>query len=207
VVLIGLMLMIMEFSWHSYMHNGVYYRVVCMVVPLVLAGVARASEKRWAATTVAAVYWLFWAGMGWILPLFPAQPKLGPVYNQVTQFVPPEFPMLLFIPALALDILWSRTRDWNLWKKAAVSAVVFLGVLVAVQWPFSSFLQLPAARNWFFHTNIFDYNARRAWMHFTFFAPDAPLTFLLEMCMAAVAAFVTIRLGFAWGDWMRRVRR
>jgi hypothetical protein len=145
--------------------------------------------------------------MGWILPLFPAQPKLGPVYNQVTQFVPPEFPMLLFIPALALDILWSRTRDWNLWKKAAVSAVLFLGVLVAVQWPFSSFLQLPAARNWFFHTHIFDYNARRAWMHFTFFTPDPPLTLLLEMCMAAVAAFVTIRLGFAWGDWMRRVRR
>jgi len=37
VVLIGLMLMIMEFSWHAMMHNGVYYRVVSMVVPLVLA--------------------------------------------------------------------------------------------------------------------------------------------------------------------------
>jgi hypothetical protein len=44
-------------------------------------------------------------------------------------------------------------------------------------------------------------------MHYVFFAPDAPLTFALEMCMAAVLAFVTIRLGFAWGDWMRRVRR
>ena len=207
VVLIGLMLMIMEFSWHSLMHNGVYYRVVCMTVPLVLAGVARASDKRWAATTVAAVYWLFWAGMGWILPLFPAEPKLGPVYHQVTQFVPPEFPMLLFIPALALDILWSRTRDWNLWKRSAVSGLLFLGVLIAVQWPFASFLQLPAARNWLFHTNIFDYNARPSWMRHVFTAPDAPLTFLLEMCLAAAAAMVTIRLGFAWGDWMRRVRR
>jgi hypothetical protein len=209
VVLIGLMLMIMEFSWHALMHNGKYYRVVSMVVPLVLAGVARASEKRWAATTVAAVYWLFWAGMGWILPLFPAEPKLGPVYHQVTQFVPPEFPMLLFIPALALDILWSRTRDWNLWKTAAVSGLLFLGVLIAVQWPFASFLQLPAARNWFFHTNIFDYNARPSWinMRHLFTAPDAPLNFLLEMCLAAAAAIVTIRLGFAWGDWMRRVRR
>ena len=207
VVLIGLMLMIMEFSWHSLMHNGVYYRVVCMTVPLVLAGVARASDKRWAATTVAAVYWLFWAGMGWILPLFPAEPKLGPVYHQVTQFVPPEFPMLLFIPALALDILWSRTRDWNLWKRSAVSGLLFLGVLIAVQWPFASFLQLPAARNWLFHTNIFDYNARPSWMRHVFTAPDVPLTFLLEMCLAAAAAMVTIRLGFAWGDWMRRVRR
>ena len=54
--------------------------------------------------------------------------------------------MLLFIPALALDLLWSRTRDWNLWKKAAVSGLLFLGVLIAVQWPFSDFLQFARAR-------------------------------------------------------------
>ena len=209
VVLIGLMLMIMEFSWHAMMHNGVYYRVVSMVVPLVLAGVARASGKRWAATTVAAVYWLFWAGMGWILPLFPAEPKLGPVYHHVTQFVPPEFPMLLFIPALALDLLWSRTRDWNLWKKAAVSAILFLVVLIAVQWPFSEFLNSGAAQNWFFHTNIFDYNARPTSINVrhVFVPPDAPSVFWTQMALAAVLGTLTIRLGFAWGDWMRRVRR
>jgi len=209
VVLIGLMLMIMEFSWHAMMHSGVYYRVVCMVVPLVLAGVARASGKRWAATTVAAVYWLFWAGMGWILPLFPAEPKLGPVYHHVTQFVPPEFPMLLFIPALALDLLWSRTRDWNLWKKAAVSAILFLGVLMAVQWPFADFLNSPAAQNWFFHMNIFDYNARPTsiLVRHLFITPDAPSVFWTQIALAAVLGTLTIRLGFAWGDWMRRVRR
>ena len=209
VVLIGLMLMIMEFSWHAMMHSGVYYRVVSMVVPLVLAGVARASGKRWAATTVAAVYWLFWAGMGWILPLFPAEPKLGPVYHHVTQFVPPEFPMLLFVPALALDLLWGRTRDWNLWKKAAVSAILFLVVLIAVQWPFSEFLNSGAAQNWFFHTNIFDYNARPTSINVrhVFIRPDAPSVFWTEMALAAVLGTLTIRLGFAWGDWMRRVRR
>ena len=209
VVLIGLMLMIMEFSWHAMMHNGVYYRVVCMVVPLVLAGVARASGKRWAATTVAAVYWLFWAGMGWILPLFPAEPKLGPVYHHVTQFVPPEFPMLLFIPALALDLLWSRTRDWNLWKKAAVSAILFLGVLMVVQWPFADFLNSAAAQNWFFHMNIFDYNVRPTSIlaRHVFVAPDAPSVFRTQIALAAVLGTLTIRLGFAWGDWMRRVRR
>jgi hypothetical protein len=44
-------------------------------------------------------------------------------------------------------------------------------------------------------------------MRHLFIAPDAPLDFWLEMCLAAAAAIVTIRLGFAWGDWMRRVRR
>jgi hypothetical protein len=209
VVLVGLMLMIMEFSWHALMHNGRFYRVVCMVVPLVLAGIARASDKRWAATTAAGVYCLFFAAMGWILPLFPAEPKLGPVYHQVTQFVPPEFPILLFIPAMALDLLWSRTRGWSLWKQAAVSGVVFLGVLLAVQWPFASFLQLPAARNWFFHTHIFDYNARPNWVNVRhmFVDPDAPSVFLAEMFAGAVLAMIATRLGFAWGDWMRRVRR
>jgi len=209
VVLVGLMLMIMEFSWHALMHNGVFYRVVCMVVPLVLAGIARASEKRWAATTVTAVYWLFWAGMGWVLPLFPAQPKLGPVYHQVTQFVPPEFPMLLFIPAFALDLLWSRTHSWKPWKLAAVSGLLFLAVLVAVQWPFSDFLQTKAAQNWIFHTNIFDYNARPTSLNVrhVFVAPDAPSVFWTEMGLAAVFGILTTRIGFAWGDWMRRVRR
>jgi len=209
VVLVGLMLMIMEFSWHALMHNGVFYRVVCMVVPLVLAGIARASEKRWAATTVTAVYWLFWAGMGWVLPLFPAQPKLGPVYHQVTQFVPPEFPMLLFIPALALDLLWSRTHSWKPWKLAAVSGLLFLAVLVAVQWPFSDFLQTKAAQNWIFHTNIYDYNARPTSINVrhVFVAPDAPAVFWTEMGLAAVFGILTTRIGFAWGDWMRRVRR
>jgi len=209
VVLIGLMLMIMEFSWHALMHSGVYYRVVCMVVPLVLAGVARASGKRWAATTVASVYWLFWAGMGWILPLFPAEAKLGPVYHQVTQFVPPEFPMLLFIPALALDLLWSRTRDWNLWKKASVSGLLFLGVLIAVQWPFSAFLNTAGAQNWMFHTNVYDYNTRPTSIlaRHVFVNPDASAVFWREIAMAAVLGILTTRLGFAWGDWMKRVRR
>ncbi len=209
VVLVGLMLMIMEFSWHALMHSGVYYRVVCMVVPLVLAGVARASGKRWAATTVAGVYWLFWAGMGWVLPLFPAEPKLGPVYHHVTQFVPPEFPMLLFIPALALDLLWNRTRDWKPARLAAVSGLLFLAVLVAVQWPFSSFLNSTWAQNWFFHTNIFDYNARPTSINVrhVFVPPDAPSVFWTEILLAAVLGIAATRIGFAWGDWMKRVRR
>ena len=105
-----LMTLLMEFSSRVFMHNAMFYRVVCMFIPMVLAGVARASESRWAATTVAAVYTLVWGAMGWILPLFPAEPKLGPVYNNVTQFVPADFPMLIILPALALDIFWQRSR-------------------------------------------------------------------------------------------------
>jgi hypothetical protein len=203
------MTLLMEYSFRSEMHNGIFYRVVCMLIPAVLAGIARASDKHWAATTIAGVYTLYWAGMGWILPLFPAEPKLGPVYYQVTHFVPPEFPMLLIVPAIVLDLFWNRTRDWNRWKQAVVSGILFLGVFLAVQWPFADFLQSPAARNWFFHTNMFDYAARPEWSYtrFLFFPPDPASVFLKEMALGAAFAIVTCRLGFAWGDWMRRVRR
>ena len=36
-----------------------------------------------------------------VLPLFPAQPLLGPIYVQVGTFMPPDFPLLLVVPALA----------------------------------------------------------------------------------------------------------
>ena len=209
MITIVLMTLIMEYSGRVQQHNALFYRVVCTFIPVVLAGVARASEKRWAATTVAAVYSLFWAGMGWILPLFPAEPKLGPVYHKVTQFVPPEFPMLIIIPALALDVLWGRTREWNRWKLSAVSGLLFLGVLMAVQWPFADFLQSPAARNWFFHTNIFDYAARPQWwnVRYVFIPADAASVFWQQLGIAALAAVVTTRIGLAWGEWMQRVRR
>jgi hypothetical protein len=209
MITIVCMTLLMEYWFRSAMHNGMFYRVACMLVPAVLAGVARASEKRWAATTVAGIYTLFWAGMGWILPLFPAHPKLGPVYHEVTHFVPPSFPILLIVPAFALDLFWGRTRHWNRWPQAIVSGFLFLGVLMAVQWPFADFLQSPAARNWFFHTNMFDYATRPEWLYtrFRFFPPDPPAVFLREMAMAAAFAILTIRLGFGWGDWMRRVRR
>ena len=90
-----------------------------------------------------------------------------------------------------------------------MSALIFLGVLILVQWPFSDFLQSDASRNSFFHTNIFDYNARPTSINVrhVFVAPDPAAIFVKEMFMAAVFGFLTIRLGFAWGDWMRRVRR
>ena len=285
VILVILMTMMMEFSGHTQMHNGMFYRAMCMFSPVVLAGVAWASGKRWAASAVAGVYTLFWAAMGWILPLFPAEPKLGPVYHKVTQFVPPSFPVLIIVPALVLDIFWNRlrsrrlfeqssanfsetvlkiaacygpvwvvltwiagmapssglgaacqavastippeiaifaivlalvfgairsgTKSWGPWTVSAISGLVFLGVLIAVQWPFADFLQTPYARNWFFHTNIFEYFARPEWsnMRYVFIQPDPPAVFWADLSIGALWAAVAIRLGLAWGEWMKRVRR
>jgi len=78
----------------------------------------------------------------------PAEPKLGPVYQHVTHFVPPEFPLLLIVPALALDLMWQRTGHWGRWKQSIVSGIVFLVALAAAS-GLRLVLMSPAARNWF----------------------------------------------------------
>ena len=56
MILVCLTVLLMELTFRSLMHTVRFYRVVAMVVPLVLAAVARGSGYRWAATTVAGVY-------------------------------------------------------------------------------------------------------------------------------------------------------
>jgi hypothetical protein len=192
------------------MHGGRFYRVVSMVVPIVLAAVSRASGRRWACTIVISCYSAFLLLMLWILPLGPAEAKLGPVYRQVTTLIPAEFPLLLIVPAVLLDLLFDRLKGWNKWAQSAVAGLTFLIVFTAVQWPFANFLMSPAARNWFFGAIYFDYNlpptsyyVRHLFLPTEATAPE----FWREMALAAVVAIVMTRAGMASGEWMRRIRR
>jgi hypothetical protein len=210
MIVVCLMILIFEYAVRVYMHSGFFYRVVSITIPGVLAGLARASGRRWAASIVIGIYSLFIIGCLWILPLFAATPKLGPVYQHVTHFVPPEFPLLLIVPAVALDWVWQRGTPWNLWVQAVVSGVIFVAVLALAQWPFASFLMSPASRNWVFGTTYFDYNLHPS-SHYArnLFAPleKSAGQFWREMAFAALAAILTTRLGMSWGNWMRRIRR
>ena len=88
------MILISEFSDPSLMHSAVFYRVVTLATPLLIMGYAVASEHKWGATIVSAIYMAVMLAGLWILPLFAAQPKLGPVYTNVTHMVPMGFPLL-----------------------------------------------------------------------------------------------------------------
>jgi len=210
LIVVCIMILIFEYTLRLYMHSGFFYRVVSIAIPGILAAVARASGRRWAASIVIGIYTLFLMGCVWILPLFPAAPKLGPVYQHVTHFIPPEFPLLLIVPALGLDWLWARTPNWKPWLQAAVSGAVFLALLVAVQWPFASFLMSPGSRNWVFGTTYFDYNLHPNdyYVRYIFYWVDKTVArFWAEMAVALGAAIVTTRLGISWGEWMRRILR
>lgn len=209
MVLVALSVMSSDYHWIPMRHTAMMYRVLALFVPAVFAAVSFGSGRKWAATTVASIYFVFIALLIWILPLFPAQPKLGPVYYQITHFVPPPFPLLLFVPAFALDWFWSRAAAWPPFRRALVSACIFLAVLMAVEWPFASFLQSPLGSNWFFAANEFDYATRPNSLVFRreFFPTEPAGRFAIEMAIAFVAATLTVWRGAIFGKWLREVRR
>ena len=207
VVLI--MVFMMEVTNRSQMHTAEFYRAVALAMPFVLVGISRAAPHRWACTIMAAFYSAFLMALVWILPLFAAEPKLGPVYYKVTHFVPPSFPLLLIVPAFALDLLRRVSPRWGLWRETLATGTLFVATFLAVQWPFADFLQSPWARNWFFGTHYFGYYEHPTWLHRTyrFLPPETPAHFATVMAMAIVIALASSALGLKLGAWMRRIKR
>jgi hypothetical protein len=208
MIVVCLTMFIMERTDRVQMHNGEFYRDVALALPLVLIGVSRAAPHRWSATIIAAIYSLFLIGLLWILPLFPAEPKLGPVYYKVTHMVPPEFPLLLIVPALALDLVRRRTDGWSRWQEALAAGAAYFFTFLLVQWPFAVFLQSPYSRNWVFGTHYFDYTTRSYAYDFNFrFEPTTPGQQLMGLATALVLSLGTAWLAIGWSDWMRQIRR
>src|SRR5713226_9418847 len=113
-------------TWPVNMHTAQCYLAVAIAIPAVLMGPAWGAAKRWACTQVAATYTVILLVFQWILPLIPAEPKLGPVYQHITHLIPLRFPLLFIVPAFFLDLLWTKTERWGRWKLAAASGPLFM---------------------------------------------------------------------------------
>jgi len=201
---------VMEYTFRVNMHSAMYYRAAATALPFFLFGLARACSTRWAATKVALVYMVFWQSMNVILSQFSAEPKLGPVFNPVTHFVPSYFPFLLVVPAAAVDLLLERTERWKTLFKGWLAGFVFVAVLLAVQWPMGNFLLSAWSRNWFFYTHLHDYrtgpgsyNSR----HLFFPWERTPAEFWTNLALAFLIAGMMTWMAMHWGNWLRRVRR
>src|SRR5688500_4665247 len=138
-----------EYTQRWDMHQSLFYQVSAGVFVFFLVSAARAARTTWPATTVALIYAAFQMFMLLVLPLFPGQPLLGPIFVQVDRFMPPDFPLLLFVSALAVNVLSRRVlaRAWCDWGLPAVLAVVFVMTFLAVRWPSADFLVSPWRRN------------------------------------------------------------
>ncbi len=187
------------------MHQSLFYEIAGGIFPFFLVSAGRASIARWPATTAALVY----AGVIWtmlvLLPLFHGQPLLGPIYAHIDRFMPPEFPLLLFVPALGIDLAMRRVRGHD-WRLSVVVGIVFVAAFLAAQWPFADFLMTPWARNWIFATHrlpyLADQAAQRRW-----YVLEPADTLRTGIPIAVVLACLSARLGLWWGNWMARVQR
>jgi hypothetical protein len=206
-IIVGVM---QEDTNRVFMHGSRFYMVIMFTAPIVIAMMARVSDNPWAATIMTAIFSAVELSFVWILPLFPAEPKLGPVYQHVTHLVPPDFPMLLIVPAFVFDLVRQRIGTWSRWKQALTLGAAFLVSFIAVQWPFADFLMSPASRNRIFATTNYTYNVPPAspWVQNLFVSTEnSSGQFWVRMAIALVAAVLMTRIGIAWGEWMRRIRR
>jgi hypothetical protein len=203
------MFFVLEYTADIHLHSPGPYIAIAIAVPLVLAALGQASRHRWAATIMTGVYTLFVVGEILILPLFPAEPKLGPVYTQVTHMIPTKFPILIMAPAFVLDLIWQRMGMKKIWATAIASGAAFVAVLAAVEWPFADFLMSKWSANRFFGTIYFDYSSRPGGYDQTrrFFMAAHGMPLWTGLAEAALYAMIGIWIGLRFGRWMRSVQR
>lgn len=208
---------LLEYIFPNEQHGGMFYIVCMMMFPMRFVALSCAGRSSLPATGVAMVYMGLLCVVDWILMLFPAHPKLAPIFNPVTHMVALPFPLLLIFPALAVDLLLWKTREMrgivSLLAMAVVLGTVYLAVFIPVQWFSSEFLISHQADGWFFMGDrIWGYGETIGDWRNQFWRQDAA---------SADADLLTVRaLGFSWafaiagsgiglffGRWMRKVRR
>lgn len=189
------------------MHSARFYRVTAILIPLILVATARPSRLRWPATTSAAVYMAIVLVLMWTLQLFPATAMLAPIYNPVTRMVPPPFPLLLVVPALAIDVLLRRVRGHD-WSLSLALGIGFVAIMLATHWWWGEFMLSPAARSFLFNADLWDYNIKPGPWRYEFWGAETTLAdFAKGLGIAVVTAIAGSRLGLWIGTGASRVQR
>ena len=186
---------------------SLYYQVGAAVFTTALVAAGRAARIRWAATTAAAAYMAISLVMIWVLQLFPATPKLAPVFNPISHMVSPPFPLLLVVPAAVIDVLLRRAGSGSDWRLAVLTGLGFVAAFVITQWFFADFLLSPHARNHFFGVDQWDYSSRVGPWRYRFWRIDTDPVTPRGLAWAALIAVVGARLGLWCGTWMARIKR
>jgi hypothetical protein len=209
-IVIQTMTLKLEYTNRVLLHSAISYMVMGIGTLLLLEGLARVAGHRWARTIMTGIYSAFVLILMWVLPLFPAHPKLGPVYQDITHMVPLPFPILLIVPAFFLDLLLPLFKDAPKWQYAIFGGVAFLAILVAVEWPFATFLMSSMARNRFFSTTDFPYFAlpTSPTVNHVFVPWErTPAEFWRNMGLGFLFSVASMWIGIYWGNWLKKVRR
>jgi hypothetical protein len=192
-------------------HRSSYYIYAAAGFPILLMAVGNAVRHKWTITCVASVYTVFMLATLWIIPQFPAEPKLGPILNHIDHYQAFQFPLLLIVPAMALDLLRNRYAHWNNWKLSILLGTVFISIFFVVQWFMGGFLmESPYARNWFFGSESWYFGNDPDWEFRYKYAPwmlESTSKLLKGLGIAWVASIISSRIGLTWGNWMQKIQR
>jgi hypothetical protein len=198
-----------EYLGRHQMHGLLFYQISSLLFPLLLSAYSISSKSRWGAAQACVVYSLFMMAMGWILPLFPAVPRLGPVLNPVTTFQPFDFPLLLIIPAIGIDLITQRYSSINHWLLAFAFGACFLVLFIAAQWPFANVL-MASKGHWFFGTSKWYFGSDPDWEYRYAFPPwnlNSTKEWAIGIPIALAIATIAARIGISWGHWLKRIVR
>ena len=192
-------------------HRSDFYVVACIVFPFFLMALGKAVKNKWTITAVAGTYTLLMLLTLWVIPLFPAEPKLGPIINHIDHYQGFKFPLLLIVPAIFTDILRNKFAYLNDWVLTLILATAFLVTFFAVQWPFGAFLvESPYARNWVFgsHYLYFGSNPDSEFRYkFPAWGLETTPELVKGLAIAWVSCLVSTRIGLKWGNWMNKIQR
>ncbi|PRY86981.1 hypothetical protein CLW00_10749 [Mongoliibacter ruber] len=209
-LLVMVFVIISEYFFLMRQHDILAYQIAAGVFPLLMVAVAYAAPYNWAATKMAVAYTLLLAAMVWILPLFPAEPKLSPIRNFVTVMQPYEFPLMLIAPALVIDFFLMKFGQINKWALAALLGLGFVLVFLPVQWYFAEFLTTEAARGWFFGRFSWTYASDPDFPYRYTFHPrfiSTGIDLIKGAGIAVIIGLFSSRIALSWGNWMKRIKR
>jgi hypothetical protein len=195
--------------WNS--HHSLFYKIAGAAFPVFLAAYARAMPGRWTLSAIAGVYMLTMCVLLWVIPIFPAEPKLGPILYHSDHYQAFQFPIMLIAPALVMDMLFQRFSSLKISRLALIMGIGFIVPMVIVQWYFGGFLhESPLAQNWVFGSHYWYFGADPNWEYRNKFAPWSLQTipdFLIGILWATAFSIASAYIGLIWGKWMNRIQR
>lgn len=142
--------LVSDYFFLNMLHEVLTYQVAALMFPLFLISISFASPYKFEATKMALIYTFAMTALVWIMPLFPAEPKLRPVFNYITRFPPFHFPILLIVPAVAIDYAIERWRNTNKWLLAGMLSLIFVIFFTPAQRYFSEILISETGKGWVF---------------------------------------------------------
>ncbi|MEC9026658.1 MAG: hypothetical protein VYD20_03145 [Candidatus Neomarinimicrobiota bacterium] len=217
LIVVQFAILLTEYSFHNKQHTYEFYKFSLIIYSFLIIAFRVVGTHKYSATIISILYILHRCLIIWILPLFKAEPLLGPIYRDIDHYVAPYFPVLLVAPAIAIDVIHNKFRNINNFYKAIMMGVSFCIIFLLVQWHFSEFLLSEYARNWFFAgDNTFPYWVRVNENNYKFWFLDwTPYGQRTEMERVTFVNFgfliiftiIFSYLGTLFGSWIKKVKR